>query len=1221
VVGIGASAGGIAAIGQFFEHMPGDSGLAFVVVLHLDPTQESHAAQVLAPHSRMPVVQAQHHMLIEPNRVYVIVPDRSLTVSDGRLRLSDLPGPRANRRPIDALFESLAHEYQDRAIGIVLSGTGSNGTAGMRAIKANGGMTIVQDPATAEFSGMPHSAIGAGAADFVLAPTAMPERLLQYVRHPYISVGERVAALESKEWERLSEILALLQVRTGHDFRSYRKPTLIRRIHRRMALKHSYRLGEYVAFLRDAPDEIEALVKDLLINVTSFFRDGEAWETLRLDVVRPLMLQRSEQDPIRVWVPGCATGEEAYSMAMLLVEELELANKHLDLTVFATDALPDALNQARLGIYPSSVVDDIPAERLRRFFDRREDTYQVKASLRELLTFAPQDLLQDPPFSKLDVVACRNVLIYIEGEVQAKLLTLLHFALRPGGYLFLGASETIGRQTEMFQPVSKKWRIYRRVGSPRHDLLQFPLTPLVRPGVPEMEKARGGGPSRGPRPADLVRQLLVERYAPASVLLDQRNRVLHFQGRTDLYLAQPAGEPTTDVLSMARDGLRAKLRIALQRAQREGIPVRVADAQVRRDERLVPVAIEVLPITAGGDGTLPQLLVTFLEEAAPSAAPTPTPAPIGESVAAGDQEREMEAVRDELRTTIEELETSNEDLKASNEEVVSMNEELQSTNEELETSKEELQSLNEELSTVNSQLQNKVEELESTSNDLANLLANTDIATIFLDTQFRIRTFTPKVNHLLDVLPTDVGRPLQHFAPKLKGSDLVTDARLVLERLAPAENEVETHAGRWYLHRTLPYRTRDNRIDGVVITFVDITERKLVERQLAELSQLMGIRADQRMALLQLLKEVGSAANQASTAEDALAAAVRLIAQHQSWALGHAYLCAGTVAECVPTSAWYVGQGLDADRLQATTMSVRLSRGTGFAGTVLETGAPIWVEELQGDPRWIRDEGLLGLKGAVFYPVLVQGEVRAVLAFYSNHPIATEAALETVLSSVSFQLAQVLERDETARGVAFAVENEQRQMGQELHDRLGQSLSAVGMLARSLQQKIETQAVPRAGELNPLVQGIEDAKAELRLLARGLLPVDLDVGGLSIALQELAAHCSELYQIACRFEGDEVTTFQDSTTAIQLFRIAQEAVRNAAEHGQAKRVVIQLSGADGQFTLQVKDDGIGFERDAARSRGLGIRIMHHRAHAVGASLDITTAPGQGTLVRCARVSR
>jgi two-component system CheB/CheR fusion protein len=828
IVGIGASAGGIEALKAFFEAMPADSGLAFVVVLHLDPTQASDLAPLLGRHTAMPVVAVVDGMPVEPNRVHVIVPDRSLTVRDGRLRLAHPAEPRGHRHPVDDLFASLASDQGERAIAVVLSGMGSNGTHGMMHVKANGGMTLVQEPGTAQFDGMPRNAIAAGVADHVLAPDKMPAVILEYARHAYVADPGGVETEAPEGPPPIDPMLALLRIRSGHDFRSYKRSTLLRRIHRRLGLNNMSSLSDYAELLRSSPEEIKALVKDLMISVTGFFRDPDAWRTLDETVLAPLVAERKPDSEIRIWVPACATGEEAYSVAMLAIERAEAARKPLDLRVFATDSQEDNLNAARQGIYPQAAAAAVPPQRLQRFFDRLDATYQVKRELRELLVFAPQNLLRDPPFSRLDLVTCRNLLIYLEPEAQRKAVALFHFALRENGHLFLGNAETVGRHDDLFETVSKKWRIYRRLGPTRHDIVEFPLfggparaQHAADPAQPATHQSES--PARA---ADVARRELLERFAPASVLVDRKGRILYFHGPTGDYLEPPPGEPTRDLLAMAREGLRARLRAAMRDAA-EGRRTVTFDAQLNQRGESRPVSVTVAPVAAAQAGG--SLLVCF--EPDPKRAPTSRPAARDDAVdedARGQHvlEEELTATRAELQSTIEQMESANEELKAANEEVTSMNEELQSTNEELETSKEELQSYNEELHTINNQLQHKIQELENLVDDQSNLLAGTDLATIFLDRNGRIKWFSPASRALLDLVPSDIGRPLGHFATKFVDPDLPRDIERVQETLSRIETEVRSVAGGWYLRRLLPYRTQDNRIAGVVLTFADITERK-----------------------------------------------------------------------------------------------------------------------------------------------------------------------------------------------------------------------------------------------------------------------------------------------------------------------------------------------------------------------------------------------------------
>ncbi len=828
VVGIGASAGGLDAFKRFFTAMPADSGIAFVLVPHLDPAHKSLMVELLARHTAMPVVEAENHVSVEANHVYIIPPDKYLTIHGGILSLTGPVERRTAQTAIDHFLRSLADDQQERAICIILSGTGAHGTLGLKAVKAAGGMAMVQDPATAEYERMPQSAIATGLADYVLPAEQMPEALVKYVQHAYVNGGLQIETAPDAA-DSLTQVLALLRARTSFDFRSYRKKMLTRRVERRMGLNHFDTIPQYLAFLRDHPDEVKQLIKDLFISVTSFFRDPEAYEELVSQVLAPLVQSKEADSTIRVWVPGCATGEEAYSLVILLLEQLTAAGKHCGLQVFATDVDQDAIEVARQGIYSESIAADVTSERLARCFTRvEESSYQVSKQIREHVVFAAQNLINDAPFSRMDLISCRNLLIYLEPEVQKKVVTLLHFALNEGGYLFLGPSETIGRQTDLFEPASKKWRLFRRIGPTRTERVEFPIVARTEQ---QGQRSRPGEPGgeRKPSFAELTQRLVLEEFSPAAVLINRKYEILYFLGPTSRYLDLPTGEPTRDLMLMAREGLATKLRAAVHKAMRENATVVVNDVKIKRNGDYHPVAVTVKPVPnhRAAEGLL---LITFQDR--PETVPElwhglqTVPHPPAEEGMVRQLENELRVTKEDLQTTIEEVESSNEELKASNEEVMSMNEELQSANEELETSKEELQSLNEELTTVNNQLQEKVHELETANNDITNLLDCTDVATVFLDLEFRIKRFTPAATQLFNFVSSDLGRPLGDITARFSDPDLLGDARQVRQRLTLREKEVATAEGGWWLRRTTPYRTRDHRVEGVVITFVDITERK-----------------------------------------------------------------------------------------------------------------------------------------------------------------------------------------------------------------------------------------------------------------------------------------------------------------------------------------------------------------------------------------------------------
>jgi two-component system CheB/CheR fusion protein len=803
--------------------------MAFVLVQHLDPTHGSFMAELVGRHTSMPVVQVQADAPIVGDHVYCIPPGRYLSVSGRTLRLTAPEGAGSVRMPIDVFLRALAADVKEQAVGIVVSGTGTDGTMGLHAIRAAGGLAIAQEPATAQHDGMPRSAIAAGAVDHCASPEQMPLVLLDYLRHPYTRGAGEAPSAPAIAKDHLQAVLAIVRKRTDFDFRDYKRGTLARRIGRRMGLTHVEDVAGYVRLLTDEPDEAKALFEDLLINVTSFFRDPEVWIELRERVIRPLVARQESGVPLRVWVPGCATGEEAYSIAMLLIEELQAAHKTVSVQIFASDVDVGALEVARVGLYPETVAADVSPERRRRFFIEEAHGARIGKELRESVIFARQNLLLDPPYSGLHLISCRNVLMYFEAAAQKRLLPLLHFALLQRGSLLLGTADGIGQDEGLFEILSPKARLYRRVGQTRHDRVQLPTlaeSSLTRPIDRTVDRPGAGQFST------LARQLLLDRFAPACVLINRRCEILYFAGPTHDYLQQPAGVPTWNLMSRLRNGLQTKLRAAIGDALADGRRRRVAGAHVRRGDgwHRVELTVERVRIARETEGVL---LVCFVDE--PRVSAVPNVVDVGEDrdePGARELEAELRTTREDLQGTIAELEGSNQELTVANEEVMSVNEELRSSNEELETSKEELSSLNEELNTVNAQLEDSVDQLQQVNNDLDNLLTSTNIATIFLDTTLRVRRFTPVATRLFDLMAPDVGRSIGDLAQRCLDPDLPSDAEQVLAHQVPISKEVQSRDGRWYVRQALPYRTHDDRIGGVVITFSDVAAEALQEARL-----------------------------------------------------------------------------------------------------------------------------------------------------------------------------------------------------------------------------------------------------------------------------------------------------------------------------------------------------------------------------------------------------
>jgi two-component system, chemotaxis family, CheB/CheR fusion protein len=851
IVGIGASAGGLAAFEAFFSGMPAgtDPGMAFVLVQHLAPDHKSILTELVKRYTRMEVFEVADGMVVKPNCAYIIPPNRDMALLNGTLQLLEPSAPRGHRLPIDFFFRSLAQDQRERAIGIVLSGTGSDGTQGVRAIKGEGGMAMAQNPKSTEYEGMPASAIATGLVDYVLPAAEMPGQLIAYVAHAFGKTPVPVSVVAPKTEDALKKIFLLLRAQTGHDFSHYKQSTIARRVERRMAVHQIERLDEYVRYLQQTPADVEALFRDLLIGVTAFFRDPEAFRALQEQAIPRLFAGKPPGALIRVWVPGCSTGEEAYSLAILLQERTEELKQNFKLQVFATDIDRRAIDCARSGIYPASIASDISPERLARFFSQESDgsAYRIQKSIRDRVIFSEQDVIKDPPFSKLDLISCRNLLIYMGGGLQKRLFPLFHYALNPGGMLFLGTSETVGEFVDLFGAVDRKSKLYQR-REDATDAHRTGLLPLL-PGDGSLARPSGKTPTESKVPVrELTERVLLQQYAPPSAVVSERGDILYLHGRTGKYLEPAPGEAGLNILKMAREGLRPDLTTALHKAVVHKAPAHHPGLRVKTNGDFTIVNLTVRPVPSGPDADVAAsvFLVVFEDVPEPSPQFSGTAAALGAGGAPGENAaeadarvvaltQELRAKEEYLQTTNEELATSNEELRSANEEMQSVNEELQSTNEELETSKEELQSVNEELGTVNTELQNRVADLSRSNNDMNNLLAGTGIGTIFVDHQLLIQRFTPTVTQVINLILTDVGRPVGHIVSNLVGYDrLAADVQEVLDNLSPKETEVQTQTGTWYLLRIRPYRTLENVIEGAVITFTEITEIKKAQVALRE---------------------------------------------------------------------------------------------------------------------------------------------------------------------------------------------------------------------------------------------------------------------------------------------------------------------------------------------------------------------------------------------------
>jgi two-component system, chemotaxis family, CheB/CheR fusion protein len=852
IVGIGASAGGLAAFEAFFSGMPAetDPGMAFVLVQHLAPDHKSILTDLIRRYTRMQVFEVEDGVEVKPNCAYIIPPNRDMAFLNGTLQLMEPSAPRGQRLPIDFFFRSLAMDQHERAICIVLSGTGSDGTLGVRAVKGEGGIVMAQDPASTEYDGMPRNAIATGMVDYILNPSEMPSQLIAYAAHAFGRQPRSIAVPELKAENALKKIFVLLRAHTGHDFSQYKPSTINRRIERRMAVHQVETIDEYVKYLQHTPVEVENLFRDLLIGVTSFFRDPDAFRVFEEQIIPKLFAGKPADTAIRVWSPGCSTGEEPYSIAMLFQERMETLKKAFKVQIFATDIDSQAIATARAGIYPASITADITQERLARFFtiDSEGGSYRIHKGIRDMLVFSEQDVIKDPPFSRLDVIVCRNLLIYMGGALQKKLIPLFHYALNPGGYLFLGTSETTGDFSDLFTVFDRKLKLYQR----RDNILdrQRPAIGHFMPSMAATDLPTRQTAGRSASPVkqslkELTEQTLLQHSSTAGALVNSQGDILYLHGRTGMYLEPAPGESgINNVLKMAREGLRRDLTMSLHKAVEGKEMVHLSDLRVKTNGDFSSVNLTIRPVAMGSSGMIEIPLYLVILEEAPHPDPEQTRLAALHAIegqdTGPDTDARITALKDELRakeeylhTTNEELETSNEELKSSNEELQSVNEELQSTNEELETSKEELQSVNEELSTVNAELQTKVADLTQANNDMNNLLAGTGIGTVFVGHGLQILRFTPAVTQIINLIPSDVGRPVGHIVSNLIGYDkLPADTQAVLDTLVPREVEVQTKSGAWFSMRIQPYRTLDNVIEGAVITFIDVTLMKKMQEAL-----------------------------------------------------------------------------------------------------------------------------------------------------------------------------------------------------------------------------------------------------------------------------------------------------------------------------------------------------------------------------------------------------
>ena len=840
VVGIGSSAGGLEALELFLKHVPYPCGMAFVIIQHLDPTHKGIMVELLQRVTTMPVCQVSDNLEIEPDHVYLIPPNNDMSILHGKLFLLDMVKPRGLRLPIDFFFRSMADDLKEHSIGVILSGMGSDGTLGLRAIKEKGGAVFVQDPSSAKFDGMPRSAIDEGLADVVVPVEMLPSKIIAYLKHVPI-ILQSTLPIQEQSLSSLKKIIILLRTQTGHDFSLYKKNTIYRRIERRMGIHEIEKIAIYVHYLQANPHEIELLFKELLIGVTCFFRDPYAWESLKKDGIPSILRSHTSGSIVRAWVAGCSTGEEAYSLAIVFREVVATMKPagNFKLQIFATDLDKNAIEKARTGIYPSNITADVSENRISQYFEKDDKGYRITKAIRETIVFAPHNVIMDPPFSKVDILVCRNVLIYMEQDLQKKLIPLFHYSLNPGGILFLGSAETVGYYSQLFQTLDSKSRLFRHIHqADRPENIDFPasFTHSLH-DISNIPATQSKPMTSDLNLNTLCDKLLLQYYTPAAVLTNENGDILYISGRTGNYLEPAAGKANLNIFAMAREGICYELNMLIRNVLREKGEISKKGVAVGTNggTKIVDLTVRLIEKP---DSPKNMVMIVFSDVAkkTPEDSDQNPVADVHDSKLDSLTEKLKEA-REEIITIREEMQTSEEELKSTNEEMQSANEEMQSTNEELTTSKEEMQSLNEELQTVNHELQSKVTDLSQANNDMKNLLNSTDIATLFLDDELNIRRFTNRTSSIIKLIASDVGRPITDIVTELQYPELVDDAREVLNTLVFSEKQVSASNSRWFMVKIMPYRTQENRINGLVITFTDITVAKKLEESLLEIEK------------------------------------------------------------------------------------------------------------------------------------------------------------------------------------------------------------------------------------------------------------------------------------------------------------------------------------------------------------------------------------------------
>ncbi|HVV47770.1 MAG TPA: CheR family methyltransferase [Bryobacteraceae bacterium] len=1192
---VGASAGGVEAYIQLIGALAPDTGIAYILIPHLLPSRKSHMVEILSRHTQMPVVAIEDGTTPQPNQISIVPPGAQIAIRGGVFHLE--PRQPDGNRIIDYFFRSLAADQRTHAIGVVLSGTDADGALGLKAIKGEGGISLVQRPETAGFPEMPRMSISVDHVDKVLSPIEIAGELAELgkqFRKPVVRYLEENLTAIGEE-QSFARILNLLRSVSGIDFRLYKPTTIRRRIARRMLLQRFETLTEYVGFLQGNPKELRELQEDALINVTRFFRDPGVFDALKDTILPRLFEDREPEQQVRIWVAGCSTGEEVYSIAICLLEYLTGQPFEPPIQIFGTDASDQNIQKARAGIFPESIVGEVSTERLRRFFVKVDKGFQVSKRVRDLCIFARQNLSYDPPFSKMDLISCRNVLIYLGTELQRQILPTFHYALRPNGFLLLGTSETIREFTELFQQIDRKYKFFAKVGD-NHSRAMMSVTPrLFMPDTPTPASQPGISQNWGDielqRAAD---RIVLARYGPPGVIVDEKLEILQSRGHTSAFMEMPQGSVSLQLPRMLRDAIASSVTQVVRHAIEQDIPVRLGGLHLTDNEPEQEVVLEVLPIHT----TVPRarcFLVLFVpaNRSLPSAALS-TQTAVSGPTEIRDHDQTIERLRQDLASTklylqtlLDERDAKNQELVSANEEIQSANEEMQSTNEELETTKEELQSSNEELQTVNDELQQRNSTLTQTSNDLSNLLNSVNLPVLMLNNELQIRHFTPPTQRLMNLRAPDIGRPFSDIRFNLNTEDLAPLFTEVLETLAPREIEVQDHEGKWYLLRVRPYRTTDNKIEGVVVVLVDIDQLRRSEQELR------GARDFARsvIASVPLPLAVVDRALRIHSANDAFR---RLVGAGKDDLEKRSFID-------LAMAQW----GLD-EPLRSSLHALQESRNAAHEFE-LEYRTPD-----ESPYTFNIRASLLPPDGEVFILVTIEDitphkEMERLLA----------QERERLTSEVALTARELGRTQDELRALAASLftsqEDERRRVARELHDDIAQRFAMLEIES----QKISAEAGAKPEKLRELAEnlraGIAAASDEVRRIAHGLHPSALEDLGITPALRALVENFRGNEQMIVSFSAPDTLAHLPIGTSTGLYRIAQEALRNASKHAGRAHVKVLLREVPSGIRLQVTDSGEGFDVQAPRT-GLGLISMEERARLMGGTLSVDSKLGEGTRI-------